>query len=860
MTWNEFVSFFQFSHEDDNEINNLKIIFQGKKTVEPSLFTRFNVHFLQSIEVYEKKNTVFIYPNDFYFLASLLLFKSLQELNSGDSIGQVNPEEYYKVGNKYCIGKAVFIVDRITDDRNGKYVWFGFRTRKNGSPEWRGYLLNDKTPIFSRASQDAELSFSKAFDDEKIKIGNFGDGNILSRLQRNKNLRNNTVLIVGPVKKYVRLFKNCKVNGSPLSDFINIGYMDSNGNIKGICENAVNYHIIISSEPYLASSLINENKYPVDSVFFDTSDRNSTNGFMDDIDTICDKGIETVICVQENIAFNYEPLLIREYGFFQWKNKYLNNDVFSDENIDCSLKAFKYRNVKFVHLDDLGLSDVYYDLLKYKDEIIEMPPTAIYSYHSYLSTVKDELTKFCTLLRNEDAILEKMACLDKHNKAFNSIKKEIIGNHPLIESIGNAYSYIFDFVSRVNKKMDYIWSIIEPLREEEDKIALVVSDSTNVDDVNRYYCYKIASAGLKNILFDTMTISDYSLTSKHYKTAVFVGWFRKDIMKKALFSNNSDNNIILLYKCEAPWVMSAEKYWNEQSICNDFSKLNPEIDEKDDKTVLHYDLGFKTNVDEDLDEVSKKQSNILISGLLKENGDSEFIDAIPFTFADNSYAFYPPTKNLVSISGLLSGDFDAPESIQAQNILIGDVLLLRQNSSKDVIEEMAEQILTASNEADSISLSKCWRDSIEFCIQFEQISTQELINRIKKAGCKRHEATIRSWIIDDSMICPQNVEDLKYIAAALNDEILLENYVAIFEAAKKVKAARIKAGFRLSDELLSSPEINEILQNYLENGIMTVRNQNVFVKNIGMISILKVSNIGEIQEFPKSLCNVRRLD
>lgn len=859
MTWNEFVSLFRVNNADDDEINKLKICFQGRSDREPSLFTRFNVHFLQSIEVYEKKQIVFIYPNNFYFLASLLLFKSLLELNNGDSVKDINPEDYYTVGNKYCIGKAVFAVEKIEVCNDNKFVKFSFRTRKNGTPEYAGFFLNKNTPIFSRANPDAELSFKKAYDEERQKNSS-NDSSIISVLQRNKNMRNSTIIIIGPVKKYIRLFKNCKINGCPLVDLINIGYLDLSGNIKGISENAVNYHILVCSEPYLAYSIISSHDYPIDSVFFDTSDRNSTEGFMDDIDSICDEGIKVVICVQENIAFNFEPLKIRNYSFFQWKNKYLNNEVFDDALINDPLKSFKHRNVRFEYVEDLGLSDVYYDLLQYKEEIVEMPPIAIYAYNNYLNTVKDELTKFSALLRNEEAILEKMSCLDKHHQAFNSIKKEIIGNHPLVKSIGQAYNFIFEFVQKENNKMKYIWEKIKKIQNEEEKIVLVVSDSTNVDDVNRWYCCKIAKEGMKKILFDTMTISDYSLASKHYKEALFVGWFRKDIMRKALLSNNSDLNVILLYRCEIPWVQSAEYTWNSQCIINDFSKLNPEINERDNDTLIKCNLNFGNSIKEDLDEVSKEQSNILIKGLLKENGDSEFEEAIPFVFTDNSYAFYSPNKNLVSISGLLSGDFDTPESIQAKDIAIGDVLILRQNLSRDIIEEISEQILLDSGDQECTSLAKCWRDSIEFKLQFEQLTVSELISLIKASGCKRHETTIRTWIVDDSMICPQSIEDLKYIAVALDDDVLLENYSSIFAAAKKVKAARIKAGFKLSDELLSSPEINEILQNYLDNGIMKIQNQTVLIKNIGCVSVLKVADIGEIQEFPKSLCNIRRLD
>ena len=213
MKWNEFVSFFQYSHEDDNELNNLRIEFQGKKEIEPSLFTRFNVHFLQSIEVYEKKKTVFIYPNNYYFLSSLLLFKSLQELNSGDTLKKVNPNDYYKVGQKYCLGKAVFSVYSVVPNVS---VMFDFKTRKGGLADRKGFMLNDRTFIFSRASQDAELTSKKVFDAEYEKITSTIRDPFLIKLQRNKNMRNNTMIVVGPVKKYIRLFKNCKINNCSL--------------------------------------------------------------------------------------------------------------------------------------------------------------------------------------------------------------------------------------------------------------------------------------------------------------------------------------------------------------------------------------------------------------------------------------------------------------------------------------------------------------------------------------------------------------------------------------------------------------------------------------------------------------------
>ena len=73
-----------------------------------------------------------------------------------------------------------------------------------------------------------------------------------------------------------------------------------------------------------------------------------------------------------------------------------------------------------------------------------------------------------------------------------------------------------------------------------------------------------------------------------------------------------------------------------------------------------------------------------------------------------------------------------------------------------------------------------------------------------------------------------------------------------------MKAAHIKAGKKLSDGLLKSIVITEVLQKYNEYGIFNVPTQSIYIDNIGDIKILKVTSIGEAQDFPKSICDIRR--
>jgi hypothetical protein len=93
------------------------------------------------------------------------------------------------------------------------------------------------------------------------------------------------------------------------------------------------------------------------------------------------------------------------------------------------------------------------------------------------------------------------------------------------------------------------------------------------------------------------------------------------------------------------------------------------------------------------------------------------------------------------------------------------------------------------------------------------------------------------------MICPQQKQDLQYIADAANSDVLSEMLDDIFEASQEVKSAHVQAGRVLSqhlkrtiaDELLGYGEIDPF--NFWEP-------MELEVDGVGTIMILKIIDIG----------------
>jgi hypothetical protein len=110
------------------------------------------------------------------------------------------------------------------------------------------------------------------------------------------------------------------------------------------------------------------------------------------------------------------------------------------------------------------------------------------------------------------------------------------------------------------------------------------------------------------------------------------------------------------------------------------------------------------------------------------------------------------------------------------------------------------------------------------------------------------------------MICPNSLEDLKYIAAALNDDILMENAEKIFGQAEIVKRAHIRAGFAITEKLRNSEEIKNYVKLYEEKGYLSLKKATIQLDNIGEVVLLKVVDIGDYFECPASFCNHRQVN
>lgn len=179
------------------------------------------------------------------------------------------------------------------------------------------------------------------------------------------------------------------------------------------------------------------------------------------------------------------------------------------------------------------------------------------------------------------------------------------------------------------------------------------------------------------------------------------------------------------------------------------------------------------------------------------------------------------------------------EKREVSGLKVGDFVVVRE-SSKDIVRDVADIILNAKGKGDYRKITALWQEPLR--LEEALTSVGEVIKKLREAGCKRNELTIKNWIFSDDLIIPQNKEDLEYIAKVTCDGILAEELDAIYEKGRVVTSAHIKAGAVLSERLTESIAAKLAKEKIDPFNIWDPIE--LELEEVGKVKILKVIDIG----------------
>ena len=191
-----------------------------------------------------------------------------------------------------------------------------------------------------------------------------------------------------------------------------------------------------------------------------------------------------------------------------------------------------------------------------------------------------------------------------------------------------------------------------------------------------------------------------------------------------------------------------------------------------------------------------------LTSLANPSEGEEALEARLFTF-DGGYAFLTDDYQAKLATHLLTDETDGEEAeliiVPARHLHRGDMLLFLRGSGRDVIRQVADQLLPAG-ERDRAGL---WRRTL-LKYQGQRDSSVEVVwQRLREHGCPLSLTAIENWFADENMISPANVgREVGAILALTQDGDLRDSLDSCRLAISRVRGAHVKASHQLAKRVI----------------------------------------------------------
>jgi uncharacterized membrane protein YkvA (DUF1232 family) len=297
--------------------------------------------------------------------------------------------------------------------------------------------------------------------------------------------------------------------------------------------------------------------------------------------------------------------------------------------------------------------------------------------------------------------------------------------------------------------------------------------------------------------------------------AVVPGWFSKDRMATLLMPPVTSPIHLILYDIEYQWH---KDFRREQQKSHDMrktygnrAKVFPNVEGWGKPIADEIDL-TSTDRNTSLNELEAIQQHVQMKyrehvyEISQSDGTETEVLARLVMFEGDAYAFLTDSYKANVVTHLLDNSIEALDDqvdirrLQPSKLKLGDALLFRRGSDRDVIRTAADELLGVGVR----KTSSLWRDAIQQCLVREHITTEELWKRLIAAGCPLQHQTIRSWLDSDDTIAPQSyIRDVGFIAQVTKNQTLINHMNDVLTSINEVRSAHLRASFRLAKQVMA---------------------------------------------------------
>lgn len=830
-----------------DSVDDIKLSFNGGKTIVPvPPIVKVSIFMLDKMLENQGSRQIFVFPERKQTALVFALARIIRNIFIGKVEKDYTPENFIP-GEKLKLGNAVVEYLGVEEKNGKKYLVLRMSNMDKCS------AVISTLPIFQKTDTKRPISSYEKYWSEKNKISTRSlkaGGVQANTLLEYKTHIASSLYYVSSVASVKEQMLFLRILGRKASDLLLIGQTNYEGEITniGTGQLAGTPAIVLSSDLYAVNSSLGRGN-PVQSVIVEISNINLILSQLDVLDELLRKKVPIIFVTDTANSFDFTMLLKRGFNTWRWTAESLTSKLYdiTDSIADKRTGNCARQKLQYIKVDGNEISEAAKLLARHRKESQEQPAPIMKLYEK-LSNISFSILRETVPLNDYECDLT-LKNLENCRGILNDERMHLSENsfadyNKVIQNYMKVHSYGYTL-----HKYDALCDVL--CNNKNKTITIVIPEMTDRKRVENFWKVWIQRHMLHINLTVCFPTEYYGSADNHSDITIVVGWLRRAIMKKIIYSYNTQSYLILLYDYENRW----KNY--------DLRKWSLSLDNSNNKEIIHHSLSneqvkistsqYETAVDVDTDDIPDEDELEEINFVLQENKYSQFISrdlrrsgesvkAIPVNYVGGFFAFYQTGHKLLSATDIIMEGVEKIKTVLPENLSVGDFIVVRE-SGKDIIKEIADVILENSNKSNFRKLASIWQEAIAMELLF--IKEKDFFRKMSEAGCKKGEATIKNWIRDEDMIAPNDKEDLQCIADVTGSQTLKELLDDVFDAANTVRSAHIQAGRILSNQL--KIRLVDVLKGYGDIDPFNFWEPiEIEVEDIGIVKVLKIIDKGNI--------------
>ena len=785
---------------------------------------------------------ILVFPERIQSIFIFTLIKLIYDISDGRIGRNYDPKKFEK-GDHLKLGKAVVSFNRIEEIDGHLYMYVQTSDLLYAAPI-------ELFPLFQKTNAK-RLSTNALFSEEKKRVVtacfSMSDAERYLKLFADyKTHMDSSIINMTSVFNTRELIANCRLCGQKLSDIILVGQTDYEGNIKNIGSGQLCGipAIVLSSDLYAVAEASSKG-HPIQSIIIDASNTNALLSQMDVLDELMRLHIP-ITCVTDTVnSFDLQPFLDRKFNLWRWDETSITEDLYNVSPLACDQKVKNYAHQKLEYCIANGkeISTAIQLLARHRKESETFSAQMLKTFDELYSLAFTALRQIIPFTEEQLAQLQLRteSCISALSAEKIFLSPEIYEDY---SSVVMCFKKIF--------RSSYVFSKQEALKARLKQaqyahVCIVIPERAEKSPIEDYWRHWCSQELLDTEITVLHPAEYYTAPCSSFSVTIVTGWLKRAIMRKILFSFNTEIYLILLYDYEKRWKNHDTARWKKS-----LNSTNIEIIQKSfPADQIHMSTSrFDPQETEKID-IPTVDEYAEIEGILRDNkfrryvasGGSKLIEqtteAIPVNFVGGFLSFYRTSHKIISATKIIMNDAEKIEMKFPQELNLGDFIVVRE-TDHDLIRDMADQILIKSNKENLREVASKWKEAL----RIEQLfyTDEQIFQRLQKVGCGKGYQAVHTWLTDEDVIAPQSKTDLAYIAKITGSGVLNERLDQIFDAAQTVRSAHIQAGRVLSTHLRR--RIAQALKEYGDIDPFNIWQPiELQLEDVGLVRILKIIDI-----------------